>query len=173
MNYYAYFLFCVLFVACNNESQPNYIVSNDNSQPEDKIDFDRERDGYKRSDTGLFYVIHEDKGEAKAKINDYLVADLSYSTESGHKIFSKKDLTFKFTRSLFSGALNEGLQMMGKGDKASFIIQSDKVYIKSIPEFVKEGEGIKYDVTLHNILDKRGYDNLLRTKNQSSKPKRK
>lgn len=166
---HSYLFLLLFFASCSNETQPSYAFGSGGGK-ENKIEFEREREGYNKTTSGLYYLMHKDLGNEKAKVNDYLVADLSYATEGGHKIFSKENLSFKFTRSLFSGALNEGLQMMGSGDEASFIIAPDKVYLKDIPSFVNEGEGIIYNIALHHILDKKGYDKHLKA--QSSKPSR-
>ncbi len=161
-----------MFISCASETSSKHFDSEKNTLLDSNNDVKQNlelRDGFSVTENGLQYKIHSQNEGNKAKINDFLVADMAYETESGHKIFSKKDLSFKYSQQLFGGAINEGINMMSNGDSATFIIPASKVYQKKIPNFVKENEGIVFQVKIHKILDQAAYKKEIRNRGQASK----
>lgn len=127
------------------------------------------------TESGLKYIFHNDvEGDRNAQLDDFLTMHMSYKTSSDSTIFSsfnrKNPLTFRFSKTLFRGALNEGLQMMSPGDSTTFFIPVDKIYGKNLPTFVKAGEEITYNVKLIDVQTKEEYQKSIKNRAQSSKP---
>jgi|GEM_PF-1439571 len=130
------------------------------------------------TESGLKYIFHNDvEGDRNAELDDFLTMHMSYKTSNDSTIFSsfnrKNPLTFRFSKTLFRGALNEGLQMMSPGDSATFFIPVDKIYGKNLPTFVKPGEEITYNVKLIGVQTKDEYQKSIKNRSQSSKPVKK
>lgn len=159
-----------LFFACASESSENKVNNETKNTVQEEKTFETDRSAYKQTANGLYYKIHTANEGEKAKLNDFIIADLSYETESGYDIFAKDDLAFSFSQQLFGGAINEGLEMMTKGDSATFIIPANKIYQNKLPSFVKEQEGIVFQIKLFEIMDEKAYKQQMRVRSQSSKP---
>jgi len=112
---------------------------------------------YKTTDSGFEYSFVIDEDGKTAKINDFLTMNMKYTTMSDSTLFStftnQKPLNFKFSETLFRGALNEGLQMMSAGDSANFLVSADKVYGERLPPFLKSGDKLKYIVKMIKVQD--------------------
>jgi len=114
------------------------------------------------SSNGLSYKIHtQGKGDRSPKIGDFITLNMQYGTESDSIIFSsyKKDrpLSFKFQKTLFKGVLNEGLEKMTVGDSATFLVAAKDLYGERMPKFLKEGDNIKYTISLQKVQTQEEY----------------
>ncbi len=107
---------------------------------------------------GVEYTIFTDKKGAVPKFKDFLTLNLSYSTitPKDSLIFSsfqrEKPIQMRFNRSMFKGAINEGIVKMTEGDSAVFIIPSQLLYTK-FPSFTKRGENLMYNVKLIKVVN--------------------
>ena len=117
--------------------------------------------GFTKTPSGLSYNIHTKNAGEKAKFGDFLTLQMQYTTMSDSVIFSsyKKDkpLSFKFQKTLFKGILNEGLTQMAAGDSASFYVPADSLYSNRLPKFLKEGDKLKYTISLQKIQSQAEY----------------
>lgn len=108
--------------------------------------------------SGLKYTIHTKNKGPKAELGKFLTLNMSYKNANDSIIFNsfqrQKPLTFKFSKTLFKGALNEGLVNMAAGDSATFQVAVDKLYGEHIPSFAKKGEDLVYTIKLLSISDK-------------------
>jgi FKBP-type peptidyl-prolyl cis-trans isomerase FkpA len=114
--------------------------------------------GFKTTDSGLQYMIYTSNEGPKAKEKDFLTVHITYRTESDSVLFDTrktKPITFPMAAASFKGALEEGLAMLSAGDSATFLISADSLFEKTfhapIPEYVKKGSKIKFDVKLFKI----------------------
>jgi len=107
--------------------------------------------------SNLQYTIHTKNSGPKAELGKFLTLNMSYKNEQDSIIFNsfqrQKPLTFKFSKTLFKGALNEGLFHMAAGDSATFQVPIDSLYDEHIPSFTKSGENLKYTIKLLSITD--------------------
>ena len=108
-------------------------------------------------DSDLQYTIHTKNSGPKAELGKYLTLNMSYKNEQDSVIFNsfqrQKPLTFKFSKTLFKGALNKGIVNMAAGDSATFHIPVESLYGEHIPSFAKSGENLVYTIKLISIAD--------------------
>lgn len=107
--------------------------------------------GKKQTASGVEYTIYTHKGGKPVVESSFLSMNMQYETKDTI-IFTSynkpKPLQFRFQKNLFNGMLNEGLLQMGVGDSASFWVVADSIYGEHIPRMVKQGEKIKYTVSV-------------------------
>ncbi|MHC1707629.1 MAG: FKBP-type peptidyl-prolyl cis-trans isomerase [Bacteroidales bacterium] len=123
--------------------------------------------GFKKTSSGLEYKIHaENKDAAKAEIGDMLTVVLVYKTETDSVLLDSRKNPSPFRIPLikpeYPGDIYEGLAMLGTGDSATFMISADSFFIKtaraSLPEFMKPGSKLKFEVKLVTIQKKAEYE---------------
>ncbi len=80
---------------------------------------------------GLSYVMHVQTAEERAEIGDILVAYMDYGTADS-VIFDShrynRPVYLQVTNPAYKGSLEEGLQLLGAGDSATFYLVADSVY---------------------------------------------
>jgi len=124
----------ILFSACGNSKYP----------------------GFKKTKKGLYYKFYTQNKDAKQpSIGDILVgefkvrtADSTIATNAGNSgPFTALDSV------MFAGDINEGLAMLHIGDSATFIVSADsmKSHHMNLPEFVKPGAVLYFDIKLKEI----------------------
>ena len=153
MQKFSYFLtiayLCSLAACSSNGSEGGSAVSSTNSK------------GFTQTPSGLSYNIHTKNEGEKAKFGDFLTLQMQYTTMSDSVIFSsynkENPLSFKFQKTLFKGILNEGLTQMAAGDSASFYVPADSLYSNRLPKFLKEGDKLKYTISLQKIQSQEEY----------------
>ena len=128
--------------------------------------------GYKKTDAGLYYKFHvQNESAQKPEIGDLLTINILY------KILEKDSLLFNskanqqptqipLAKSLHKGDLNEAFAMMKLGDSASFIVNSDSFYLKTlmaqkVPDFIKAGNKLVFEIKLKSIMKKADYEKQL------------
>lgn len=80
---------------------------------------------------GLSYTMHVQSSEERAVIGDILVAYMDYGTADSVIFDSrqfKRPVYLQVTNPAYKGSLEEGLQLMGAGDSATFYLVADSVY---------------------------------------------
>ena len=113
----------------------------------------------KTAENGTKYTIFSSgkKEGRQPRLEDQLVLNLQYSTEDDSIIYSsfarKAPMDFKFSQSLFRGALTEGLTEMYPGDSAVFIVPPQLMYPTRLPSFLKGGKSLKYTIKLIDVDD--------------------
>jgi FKBP-type peptidyl-prolyl cis-trans isomerase len=127
--------------------------------------------GFKETEAGLFYQFHRQDESAKApQLKDILYAHMSLSLK-GKGEEGKDSILFdsnkypdfpegikfiQLSESTFKGDLMEGLQMMHKGDSASFIISADSFFLVSnkmdkLPPGIVAGDELIFQIGLVDI----------------------
>ncbi len=114
--------------------------------------------GFKETDSGLLYKIHENKKGSRAQAGDYLTVEMSYYTNSDSLLFDSKGQTFplRLEEPIFAGDINEAFSLLGNGDSATFVIRADSFLIKNaklntLPAFVTDESKVIFHVRVHNI----------------------
>lgn len=117
---------------------------------------------YKTTDGGLKYKFYERNEDAqKPVLGDVMTIEMSYKVEgSDTAIFNSKDLEtpskIMLVKPIYKGDISEGLALMAIGDSACFIVSADSFYLKNVgleklPDFVKAGSNLVFDVKLKSI----------------------
>lgn len=123
--------------------------------------------GYDKTDTGLYYkFITENDDAKKPEIGDVVTIEMIYKLKDS-VIFSSKDMELpsrlQIVAPLYDGDIIEGITMMGLGDSASFMISADSFFVKNVglktlPEFIKTGDMLTFDVKLVSIQTKAEFE---------------
>ncbi len=112
-------------------------------------------DGYKKTDNGLKYQIHNDASGDNASIGDFLKMHISYATMEDSLIYStfrnNRPLELKLSNTLFRGALNQGFENLSEGDSATFVVVADSVYGDNLPKYLNAGDQLKYTVKMISV----------------------
>ncbi|MFH0866291.1 MAG: FKBP-type peptidyl-prolyl cis-trans isomerase [Bacteroidota bacterium] len=130
-----------------------------------------EHPGYKQTDGGLFYKFHvQNEDAAKPELGDVMTVRMSYSIEETDSIVFTSDSLSEPSRlqlmePTYKGDISEGLALMAVGDSASFIVCADSFYINNvglekeqIPEYIKPGSNLKFEIKIISIQKKAEYD---------------
>ncbi len=116
-------------------------------------------DGYKTTDTGLRYKFHVQNDGEKPNVGDFITIDMFYGIADSILFDSKNipnGLTFPLDSPYFAGDLFEGIQMMSKGDSATFIMSADSFFLviaraPSLPPFCEPGSDMTFEVKLKDF----------------------
>ncbi len=138
----AIFLLATVTFACNN--------SNKNKFP-----------GFSQTKDGLNYKFYTHGTDtAKARIGDKISAYMTYRTMDD-SIFSHsqegRPFELPMMKSVYKGDVFAALGMMSVGDSATFIINSDSFFLKTVgaprPEILDSGSYFYLDVTVSKIMN--------------------
>ena len=120
-------------------------------------------DKFKKTDNGLKYKFEVVNKEGQMpQMGDLLVGELTCKLDTSI-LFSNvghPDRIFQVAESMFKGDIQEGLQMMHEGDKATFAIPADSIakflQPNQMPPMYKAGEGqmFYYEIALQDIVTK-------------------
>ena len=143
------FVFAMLF-ACNNKKN------------------------WQQTDSGLHYIIYDDKEGRKAQVGDGLQLHLIYKDGADSILFDSKMLGNAFiielTEPPFNGSLEEGFAMLGEGDSAAFLVSADSVYKnvfhQALPKLMAAGTKLRIDVRLNKVLTPTEYKTYMRQQEQ-------
>ncbi len=119
--------------------------------------------GYSKTKSGIYYHLHK-IGETinPPKSSDYVTAEILYATIHD-SVFFKGHRTFQLTEPEFKGSIDECFLMLSQGDSASFIIDAEKFFTRTLvskmPKFIKKGEKLKVDLKISEIRTKEQYAN--------------
>jgi len=91
---------------------------------------------------------------------DFVTTQLRYATITDSTFFSG-NRTFQLTEPEFKGSIDECFLMLSVGDSASFIIDAEKFFLKTLqcqmPSFFKQGDKIKIDIRMNDIRSEEQY----------------
>lgn len=122
-----------------------------------------DKKSYQKTPSGLEYIKYTNQEGERAKVGDFLTMHMQYATVNDSVIFSSYDkqnpLSFKFQKTLFKGVLNDGLSMLAAGDSATFLVVADSLYGERLPTFMKNGDKIKYTISINKIQSEQEYQN--------------
>jgi len=136
--------------------------------------------GYGLSDNGVYYQFIEKSDDTTVvRKTDYVTIKMSYGLEDTLLFDSEyldAELKFPIIKSMFDGDLYEALELMSKGDSMNFVIVADSFYLKTVnllkvPEFVKPGEPMYYNIRLVNVETNREYKQALQVEHDKDHKK--
>ncbi len=106
--------------------------------------------GFSESDNGLFYKLEElGDGERKAKVGDYVTAQISIKTENDSVLFDTYKMgpegavTFILPKPEYKKDYREGYLFLTEGDKATFITDAHSLYIKKNNAMIPPGMNLE------------------------------
>jgi FKBP-type peptidyl-prolyl cis-trans isomerase FkpA len=111
--------------------------------------------GFKKAKHGIYYQLHT-MGEdtAKACPGDYITVNLAYLTMND-SLFFEGTRKFQVSRPAYEGAIDECLVMLSAEESATFIIQADSFFLRTLqsglPGFIKPGSDMKVRIEMLEI----------------------
>lgn len=117
--------------------------------------------GYSMTKSGVhFKLISLGDGASKATISDFITVNISYRTAKD-SIFFQGLRKFQLTAPRYNGSIDECFTMLTMGDSASFYIQADTFFTKtletSLPRFIKSGDYLRVDIKMMDIQNEKTY----------------
>ncbi|HAM98260.1 MAG TPA: hypothetical protein DCQ26_06585 [Marinilabiliales bacterium] len=117
--------------------------------------------GFTKTKSGMYYQLHKMGEEIKPpKASDYVTADIVYAT-TNDSVFFKGHRTFQLTVPEFKGAIDECFLMLSQGDSATFIIDAEKFFTRTLqsrmPRFIKKGDKLKVGLKIDEIRTQEQY----------------
>ncbi len=111
--------------------------------------------GYSITDSGIHYkLIALGESNSPASIGNYVTAIISYRTVSD-SLFFQGVRQFQLTMPEYDGSIDECFLMLNSGDSASFYIQAEPFFTKtlqtSLPKFINPGEFMRVDIKLLEV----------------------
>jgi FKBP-type peptidyl-prolyl cis-trans isomerase len=115
----------------------------------------------KTTPSGMKYITYKELNGRKPKTGDWVTVEMVYKDENDSMLFDSrnlgKPLRFELPQSKFEGSFEEGLQLIGEGDSASFFINADSMYKHVISKQgqtikrPKTGSKLRFDVSLLRV----------------------
>ena len=118
--------------------------------------------GYKISETGLKYkYLKKNSTGINIKISDYVEIKLVYTNSKDSVLFNSNEISntikMQVKKSNYNSSFEEALLMLRTGEHALFKIQADLFFLKTkktkIPQWVKKGELLTFNIELIKVLD--------------------
>ena len=119
--------------------------------------------GFKKTETGLYYQFNTDVDDTLfPQIGDFVEIDMIYGTGDS-VLFDSKNLPqamqLPIVESVYAGDIYEGLSMMNAGDSATFICNTDSVFMKlfrfrEVPPELDSVENIYFYIKMNDIMSK-------------------
>ncbi|OQY05115.1 MAG: hypothetical protein B6I20_01815 [Bacteroidetes bacterium 4572_117] len=120
--------------------------------------------GYKTTENGLkFQYLKENIQGKHPKTGDYVEIKLIYANNTDSVLFNSEEIgstiKMKLDKASHKACFEEALLMLKTGEKALFKISADSFFLKTkktqVPNWVKPGEMLFFDIELINILNKK------------------
>ena len=120
-----------------------------------------EHPGFKKTDNGLYYQFNTDVDDTLfPEIGDFVEIDMIYTTGDSVLFDSKKlpqAMQLPIVESVYPGDIYEGLSMMNIGDSATFICNTDSVFLKlfrfrEVPADLDSVENIYFYIKMNDIM---------------------
>ncbi len=117
--------------------------------------------GYSAYKNGIFYKLEKiGENSQKAKVGDYITADLSYKNMDDSVFFNGRR-KFKLEASSYEGSITECFLMLAREEKASFILKTKPFYRqflqKEVPEHLLQNENFIIDIEIIEIQSPKNY----------------
>jgi FKBP-type peptidyl-prolyl cis-trans isomerase len=139
-NFLCVFLVVVLLASCKTKS---------------------EYPGYSVASNGLNYkllVIGEEN--STIQLGDYVTVEINYKT-MGDSVFFHGSRKFQVTKPEYPGSIDDCLLMLGKGDKADFILSVNDFFQKTlsspVPDYLSGQDKMKIDILVVEVQTEREY----------------
>lgn len=111
--------------------------------------------GYSVTNSGIHYrLIALGEGNIPASVGNYVTAIIAYRT-ANDSLFFQGVRQFQLTLPEYDGSIDECFLMLSSGDSASFYIQAEPFFIKTLetnlPRFISPGEFMRVDIKLVEV----------------------
>lgn len=111
--------------------------------------------GYSVTNSGIHYkLITLGEGNTSATVGNYVTAIIAYFTLND-SLFFQGVRQFQLTAPEYEGSIDECFLMLNTGDSASFYIQAEPFFTKtletSLPRFINPGEFMRVDIKLLEV----------------------
>lgn len=111
--------------------------------------------GFSKTKTGIFYKLHKIGEDVAPPLpTNFVTIDVKYATMAD-SVFFKGARTFQLTEPEFKGSIDECFLMLSAGDSASFIIDANNFFTKTLqtklPRFINNGDKLKVELRLDEI----------------------
>lgn len=121
--------------------------------------------GFKKTDSGIGYKIHEQGGGEKAQLFDILKMDMVYRVKDSILFDTRQSdipMFLELIEPEFPGDIYEAFALLSVGDSATFIVDASDFFMMTagmfeLPFFVREGDRLYFDVRLNAALDEDGF----------------
>jgi len=118
--------------------------------------------GYSSAGKDIYFQLHKiGEGEQEVAPGDYVTAELNYITMQD-SVFFNAVRKFQITEPEFPGSVDECFLMLGKEDCATFIIDAEKFFIRtlqsSLPAFIDPGSSMKIKIEVFDIQAEAEYE---------------
>lgn len=122
--------------------------------------------GYKTTDNGLYYRIHENNGGELPKIGDLVEVTLACTVNDTTTIIPASSNIIMLNEPAFATDFMEGVAMMHKGDSASFIVNIDTTFmylfrVPELPEEFSSTDVMRFDVKVNDFYPESEYVNKM------------
>ncbi len=124
-----------------------------------KSDFE----GYKKSRKGFHYQLHTlGESDIKTEINDYITADITYSTLND-SVFFEGRRKIKLEKPVYPGAIEDCFLFLKKGESASFILQAGPFFKQTLetelPVFLTDEGNFKVEISVIDTQSEEEFNN--------------
>lgn len=111
--------------------------------------------GFTKTETGIFYKLHKIDEHANKPIpTNFVTIDVKYVT-TDDSVFFAGHRTFQLTEPDFEGSIDECFLMLFEGDSATFIIDANNFFTKTLqtnlPRFINNGDDLMVQLRLDEI----------------------
>lgn len=136
--------------------------------------------GFEDGKNNLKYKVHTNSNDTvHPKLNDWVTVTMDYRLQDTVLFSSSKldkPLRFSIIEPMFEGDLYDGLKIMSVGDSMTFAVVADSFYFKTafakkLPQFVKPGSLLYYDVKLTQLQTNEEFQKELEVEKQLRKGK--
>ena len=126
-----------------------------------------EYEGYSKTDNGLHYNIVEDKTGKNAVVSNYMKVQIEHRDMNESVLIASTVTTFPIEKVAFNGDIMEGLAMLSVGDSASFVVNTEAFFMKTIgapelPPFAAKNKTMKVNI---RVLDIKTQDEYVEAEN--------
>lgn len=112
-------------------------------------------EGYSQSSSGLYYKFYQQNEGENPQMMEILDVMLSCSINDTAVIIPDNRMILPMMESLFAGDIYEGLQMMHKGDSASFMVRADSTFItlfgSPMPNVFSINDLMRFEIRLNDF----------------------
>lgn len=121
-----------------------------------------EYEGYKKTKKGFHYQLHT-LGESveKIKINDYVTADISYSTMNDSLFFQGRR-KIKLDEPAYTGAIEDCFLMLKNGESATFLLEAGPFFKLTLetdlPVFLNEHDLFKIKISVIDVQSEQEFE---------------
>lgn len=124
-----------------------------------------QQNSFKKTETGLNYRIIDDQDGEKIRLGDIVQLHLAYYTDKDSLLYDSRAIGDSFILKIqtptFVGGIEEGLQLLSKGDSAEFLLPGDSIFRKTfqqpMPAFLAKGSLLKFRVRIKSILSEQEF----------------